>query len=180
LSILHHDNELRDAIRLNVVLCHVRVEGDHVDGMQPPAVGIKVGHDFEGRDFCIESLSVLQVVIPNLVENIAEEFGNATFGHLVAGVDVKVGFVGGLSANMNKGCGIVGDVPVVEGEGGGLTNVEVPWSASYLVASVRMAMREWIPFHWSYGMTMRKGKRVSLIASRSLLVGFPLRGGEVS
>jgi hypothetical protein len=50
LSILHHDNELVDAIRLNVVLSHVQAEGDHVDGMQPPAVGVKVGHDFKGRD----------------------------------------------------------------------------------------------------------------------------------
>jgi hypothetical protein len=38
-------------------------------------------------------------------------------------------------------------------------------------------MREWTPSNWSYGMTMRRGRRVSLIASRSSLVGFPLRGG---
>ncbi len=40
-----------------------------------------------------------------------------------------------------------------------------------------MAVREWTPSNWSHGMIMRRGRRVSLIASRSLLVGFPLRGG---
>ncbi len=39
-------------------------------------------------------------------------------------------------------------------------------------------MREWTPSNWSYGMTMIKGRRVSLMAIRSLLVGFPPRGGE--
>ncbi len=58
LGILHHDDELGDAICLNVVLSHVRVEGDHVDGMQPSTVGIKVGHDLKGRDFCVESLGI--------------------------------------------------------------------------------------------------------------------------
>jgi hypothetical protein len=69
--------------------------GDHIDGMQPPAVGIKVGHDFKGQDLCIESLGVLKVIVPNLVDNIAEEFGDATFGCLEAGVVVKEGFGGG-------------------------------------------------------------------------------------
>jgi hypothetical protein len=55
----HHDNELGDAICLNVVLGHVWAEGDHVDGMQPPAVGIKMGHDIQGRDFCVERFGVL-------------------------------------------------------------------------------------------------------------------------
>ncbi len=61
-----------------------------------PTVGVEVGHDFEGRDLCIESLGILQVVVLNLVNNVAEEFGNTTFGCLVAGVVVKAGFVGGM------------------------------------------------------------------------------------
>jgi hypothetical protein len=86
LRILHHGNELGDAICLHVVLHHVQAEGDHVDGMQTPAVGIEVDHDFEGRDLCIEHLGILKVVIPNLVNDVLEEYGHATFGHLVAGV----------------------------------------------------------------------------------------------
>ncbi len=81
MSILHHDNKLRDAIHLNVVLGHVQAERDHVNGMQPPAVGVKVGHDFKGHDLCIESLGILQVIVPNLVDDVAEEFGDTTFGH---------------------------------------------------------------------------------------------------
>ncbi len=59
-------------------------------------------------------------------------------------------------------------------------NLEAPWSALYLVASMRMAVREWTPSNWSYGMTMRRGRRVSLITSRLSLVDFPLREGKVS
>jgi hypothetical protein len=113
--------------------------------MQPPAVGIKVGHDFKGCDLCVESISVLQVIVPNLVNDVAEEFGNATFGYFVAGVVVKVGFVGSLGTNMDDGRGIVGNVPVIEGRREGLTNLEVPWLALYLVVSMRMAVREWTP-----------------------------------
>ncbi len=36
LGILHHDNELGGAIHLTVVLGHVQVEGDDINGMQPP------------------------------------------------------------------------------------------------------------------------------------------------
>ncbi len=81
LSIFHHDNELGDAIRLDIVLGHVQAEGDHVNGMQPPAVGVKVGHDFMGCDLCTESLGILQVIVPNLINNVAR---NLTMLHLAA------------------------------------------------------------------------------------------------
>ncbi len=115
---IHHDNELEDAIYLNVVLGHVQVEGDHVDGMQPLAVGVEVGHDLKGCDLQVENLDILQVDVPNLVQDIAEEFGNATFGCFVAGVVVEAGFVGSLGAITDEGRGIVCNVPVVEGEVG--------------------------------------------------------------
>jgi hypothetical protein len=40
------------------------------------------------------------------------------FGCLVAGIVVEVGFSGGLSANMDDGRGIIGNVPVIEREAG--------------------------------------------------------------
>jgi hypothetical protein len=98
------------------VLPHVQAEGDHVGGMQPPAVGVKVSHDFEDHDLFIGSLGILQVVVPNLVNNVAEEFGNDTFGCFVAGIVVKAGFVGRHGANTDHSYGIVGNVPVVERE----------------------------------------------------------------
>ncbi len=94
------------------------MEGDHVDDMYTPAVGVKVGHDFEGRDLRIECLGILQVILPNLVDNILEEFGDATLGRLVAGIVIEAGFVGSLGANMDNSHGVVGNVPVVEGEAG--------------------------------------------------------------
>jgi hypothetical protein len=118
LHILHHDNELGDAIRLHIILHHVHAEGDHVHGMQPPTVGIKDGHDVKGRDLHIEQLGILQVVVPNLVDNILEEFGHATFGRLVAGIVIKAGFMGCLGVNMDDNHGIVGNVLVIEGGAG--------------------------------------------------------------
>ncbi len=40
------------------------------------------------------------------------------FGCRVAGIVVKAGFVGGLGANTDNGCGIIGNVLVLEGEAG--------------------------------------------------------------
>jgi hypothetical protein len=118
LGILHHDNELGDAICLNAVLGHVQTEGDHVNDMQLPAVGIKVGHDLKGRDLCVERLGVLQVFVPNLINDVVEELGNTTFGYFVAGIVIKAGFVGNLGANMDNGRGAISDVPFVKGESG--------------------------------------------------------------
>jgi hypothetical protein len=86
--------------------------------MQPPAVGIKVCHDLKGHDLCVESLGILQVVVPNLVNDAMEELGNTTFDCFLAGIVVKAGFVGGLGANTDDSRGVVGNVPVVEGEAG--------------------------------------------------------------
>ncbi len=59
LRILQHDDVLRDAIRLHVVLVHVGAEGDHVDGVESPAVSVKEGDYLEGRHLCIEGVSSL-------------------------------------------------------------------------------------------------------------------------
>ncbi len=105
--------------------------------------------------------------MPNLVNSVAEEIGDATFGCFVAGIVVKAGFVGGLGANTDNDRGLVGNVPVVEGGAGR------PGELGGAVASfLHGNLRKWTPSNWSYGMTMRRGRRVSLIASR------PFNGGE--
>ncbi len=47
-----------------------------------------------------------------------EELGDATFGCLVAGKVIKVRLVGGFGANTDDGCGVIGNVPVLEEEAG--------------------------------------------------------------
>ncbi len=54
---------------------HVGAEGDHVDGMQPPAVGVEEGDDLEGRHLRVEGVGVLEVVVPDLVDNFPQELG---------------------------------------------------------------------------------------------------------
>ncbi len=87
-----------------------------MNGMQPPTVGVKEGHDVAGRDLRVEPLSILEIVLPDLVDDVTKEFCDASFGRLVTGVVVKVGFMGGLCLNADDCHGIVGDVFVVEGE----------------------------------------------------------------
>jgi hypothetical protein len=47
-----------------------------------------------------------------------EKLGNTAFSFFVAGVVVEAKFVGSLSANTDNGCGVIGNVLVVEGEVG--------------------------------------------------------------
>ena len=83
LRILHHDDELGDAICLHVILRHISAEGDHVNSVQAATVDVKESHNLDGRDLCVEGLGVFEIVVPDLVDNIAEKFGNATFGRFV-------------------------------------------------------------------------------------------------
>ncbi len=85
LCILHHDNELGDAIRLHIVLCHICAQRDHVKGMKPPAVGVEEGHYVDGCDLCIEGAGIFQVVVPNFLDNVMEKFGHALLCCLVTG-----------------------------------------------------------------------------------------------
>jgi len=87
--------------------------------MQPPAVGIKEGHDVDGHDFFVESLGIFEIVVPDLINDIAKEFGDATFGRLVTGIVIEAGFVGSLCMNTDNCRGFVGEVFIVEGEVGG-------------------------------------------------------------
>jgi len=86
LRILHHDDELGNAVCLYVILHHISAEGDHVDSMQPPAVGVEEGHDVDGHDLCVEHFGILEIVVPDLADNIAKDFGDASFVCLVDGV----------------------------------------------------------------------------------------------
>jgi hypothetical protein len=109
LCILHHDDELRDAICLHVILHHICVQGDHVKGIKSSAVGIEEGHDVDGHDLHVKGVGVFQVVVPNFIENITEKFGHALLGRLVTGLVVKAGFMGSLCTNASNGCGIIGN-----------------------------------------------------------------------
>ncbi len=94
LSLLQHDDVLRDAVCRHVVPMHVGAEGDHINGVEPPTVGVEEGHDLEGQHLRIEGISVLEVVVPDLVNYLAEEFGSAALGRLIAGIVIKMGIMG--------------------------------------------------------------------------------------
>jgi len=64
-------------------------------------------------------------------------------GRFVTGVVIKAGFMGRLCTNPDGCRGVVGDFFIVEREAGGTCEFGI---ASYLTASVRMAVREWTPF----------------------------------
>ncbi len=119
LHILQQDDVLGGVICLDVVLVHVGVEHNHVNGMKTPAVGIKEGHNLEGCDLCVESVSILQVIVPHLIYGIPEGLGGATFGRLLSGKVAKARLVGSLRMDTDSDGGIVGNGAVIEGQAGG-------------------------------------------------------------
>jgi hypothetical protein len=178
-GILHNDNELGDAIRLQVVLHHVHAKQYHVEGMKPSAVGIKEGHDVDGRDLRVEGVGVFEVTVPNLINNITEKLGHTLFGRLVTGVVIKSGFVGSLRTNLNDCCGIVSDRLVVEWE------MSQAYKFDTIVGFVLESLGEdgcegVNSVQLVVGDTMSSGRRVSRMARRSLSDSFPSRGGKAS
>ncbi len=99
---------------------HVSAEGDHVNGVKPPAVGVKEGHDLEGQNLSVEGVGVLEVVVPDFVNDVLEEFGSPTLGHLVTGKVIEAGFVGQFRTDANNPGGIVSDGANVERQADGM------------------------------------------------------------
>ncbi len=88
--------------------------------MQTPAVGVKVGHDFEGRDLRIECLSVLQVS-GCYTKSHWQCHGGIWQCHVwppCSWCSPQGSFLGGLGTNTDVSHGVVGNVPVIEGEDG--------------------------------------------------------------
>ncbi len=73
---------------------HVCAEGDHINSVESPAVGVKEGDDVQGRHLSGEGVGTLEVVLPDFLHGIAKELGSTVFGCLLTGVVTKAGFVG--------------------------------------------------------------------------------------
>ncbi len=114
--------------------------------MQPAAVGVEEGHDLDGRDLSVEGLGVFEIVVPDLINNIAKKFCNATFGRFVTGVVIEAGFMGRLCTNPEDCRGIVGDVFIVEGEADGTYEFGIAM-VRFVLGGLRIAVREWRPFN---------------------------------
>ena len=108
LGILQHVDVLGDAVRLHVVLVHVCSEGDHVHGMEAPAVCIEERDDLEGSHLRVEGVRVLEVVEPDLVDGLVEELGGSSLCRLVTGIVVEAGFMGCFRADTDDSGGIAG------------------------------------------------------------------------
>ncbi len=68
-------------------------EGNHVDGMEPPTVGIKEGNDLEGRHLSVEGVGILEVVVLDFVDGFGEKFGIPALGRLATGKVIEAGFM---------------------------------------------------------------------------------------
>ncbi len=101
---------------MHVVWHHVCAKQDHVKGTQPSAVGVEEGYDFYGRDLRVEGVGIFEVIVPNLINNIAEKIGHTLFGRLVTGIVIELGFVDSLCTNTNDCRGVVHNPLVVERE----------------------------------------------------------------
>jgi hypothetical protein len=149
-------------------------------GMQIPAVGIEEGHDVERHSLSIEGLSILEVLLPNLIDDVAEEFGGPTHGCLVTSVVIKAGFVGSLCTYSDHHGSVVGNILVVEGEAGRAYKCCIAVVGFVLDSLHEDGGEGVLPGQLIIGDTISSKKRVYQIASRLLLVSFPLMGREES
>ena len=85
----------------------------------PPPVGVEEVHDVDGHDLSVEGIIIFEIVLPDLINDIAKKFGNTTFSRFVTGIVIEARFMGCLCMNSDDCCGIVGDVFIVEGEADG-------------------------------------------------------------
>ena len=83
-------------------------------GVEPPAVGVKEGHEFDSEYLCIEGIRVLEVGVPSLVHRGKEELGCTALGRFVAGVIIESGAVGCFPADLDDGQCIVSNIFVLE------------------------------------------------------------------
>ena len=51
---------------------HSCLECNHVNGVEPTAVGVEVSHDLQCRDLRVEGVGVFEVVDPEIVDNFSE------------------------------------------------------------------------------------------------------------
>jgi len=86
---------------------------------------------------------VFEIVAPDLIDDIAKKFGDATLGRLVTGVVIEAGFVDSLCMNTDDCRGIVGDVFIVEGEAEGLYKFGVAM-VGFVLGGIREDGREGI------------------------------------
>ena len=120
---------------------HVGAEGDHANSVEPPAIGVKEGYDIEGQNLCIKGISILEVVVPDRVNCVVEEFGSAPLGRFVSGA----GVMGDSMWARTTVVALSAMFLSYSGRRAGRWNVKSPWLAGYHSGFVRVAMREWTP-----------------------------------
>ena len=95
---------------------HVCAEGYHVNRVEAPAVKIEESNDVQSRNLSVEGVGILQVVVPHLVHDVAEELGASTLGGFVVSKVFELGFVSCFRSDTDDGSGIVWDGTVIERE----------------------------------------------------------------
>ena len=80
-----------------VVCLHPGLERNHVNGMESTAVGVKVSHDLQSNDLCVEGVGIFQVVDPEIVDSLPEESCHPAFCRFETGIVVDEGFASGFS-----------------------------------------------------------------------------------
>jgi len=159
-------------------LYHIGAEGDHVNGMRTPTVGVEEGHDVDGRDLCVESFGVFEIVVPDLINDIAKKFGDATLGRFVTGVVIEAGFMGRLCTNPDNCHGIVGDVFIVEGEAGVAYEFGVAMF-SFVLSGLREDGREGMDsIQLIVGNDHEEGKKRFQDCKQVIISWFPFKRGE--
>jgi hypothetical protein len=146
--------------------------------MKPFAVGVKKRHDVNGRDLRVIGVGIFEVIVLNLIDNVAEKFGHALFSRLITGVVIELGFVGSLRMNANNCRGVVSNRLVVEWETS--RAYKFGTMVGFVLDSLGEDGHEGVNSIQLVIGDDHEQWEVSWMARRSLLDGFPSREGKAS
>ena len=146
--------------------------------MQSPAVDVEELHNLPRRD-SVERVGILEVVVPNLLDSVAKEFGNAPFSRLVAGEIIAARFVDGFYFDADDSRGIVVDACVVKGEPGGAAEAVLATVVGGIPHGIREDCREGTnPPKLIAGNHHEEGEDRLPDGKEIVVRWFPLDGGE--
>jgi len=133
---------------------------------------------FDGRDLSVKGISVFEIVVPDLINNIAKKFGNATSGRFETGIVIEAGFMGRLCTNPDDCCGVVGNVFIIEVEADGKYELGVAMF-SFVLGVLRENGREGVD---SFQLVVRidhEEREKTLLDGKEIVIGwFPFKRGK--
>ena len=109
LGFLEHVNVLRDALHIGVVTEHLSWEVDEFAWVEATTVGVEMVKQLFCHDVGVERSRVMEVVVPEFANDIADELGCGAFGGSEGSLVAEEDCMGGFVSCTDNCRGIIGD-----------------------------------------------------------------------